>query len=320
MNLQERFIQHLKQFTFIQKQQKQLLAVSGGVDSIVLCDLMFAAGYDFVIAHCNFQLRGAESERDEQFVRGLGEKYGKEVLVKKFDADKYSLENKVSIQVAARELRYKWFFEIISGEYLMFNNQYPVLNEELATRNSQLTIHNSPLTTYQIHHILTAHHANDNIETLQMNFFKGTGISGLHGILPIQGKIFRPLLFAKKDELVAYAKEKHLPFVEDSSNLTDKYTRNFFRHNLFPMLKEIYPNVEDNLLNNIQRLTEDEELYKQAVEQHKKKLLEIKGNEEYIPVLKLQKTSPVSTNIFEIIKEYAFTSDSVQEVIELLES
>ncbi len=303
MNLQERFIQHLKRFPFIQQKQKQLVAVSGGVDSIVLCNLMFAAGYDFIIAHCNFQLRGSESERDEQFVRSLGEKYNKEVLVKRFETDKYAAENKSSIQVAARELRYKWFYEVV--------------NEQLATNSSQSTTHNLQLTT---HYILTAHHANDNIETLLMNFFKGTGISGLHGILAVQGKIFRPLLFAKKDELVAYAKENHLPFVEDSSNLSDKYTRNFFRHNLIPLLKEIYPNVEDNLLNNIQRLTEAEQLYKQSVELHKKKLLEYKGNEIHIPVLKLQKTSPLFTIVYEIIKDFGFTANQTNEVIALFES
>lgn len=313
MNLQEKFIQNLKQISSIQKQQKQLLAVSGGVDSIVLLDLMFAAEYDFVIVHCNFQLREAESERDEQFVRSLGEKYNKEVLVKKFETEKYAAENKVSIQVAARELRYGWFRGIISEEYSMFNTQYSNLNDKLTTDNSQLT-------THSIHYILTAHHANDNIETLLINFFKGTGISGLHGILPAQGKIIRPLLFAKKEELLAYAKEKELPFVEDSSNLSDKYTRNFFRHNIIPMLKEIYPNVEDNLVNNVQRFTEAEELYKQSVDLHKKKLLEIKGNEVHIPVLKLQKTSPLSTIVYEIIKDYGFTSSQVQEAVELLES
>ncbi len=310
MNLRENFFQRLKQFLSIQKQQKQLLAVSGGVDSVVLCDLMFAAGYDFVIAHCNFQLREAESERDEQFVRSLGEKYNKEVLVKKFETEKYASEKKVSIQVAARELRYNWFNEIIYGEYSMFNNQYSMFNEELTIGNLQ------PATRC----ILTAHHANDNIETLLMNFFKGTGISGLHGILPVQGKIIRPLLFAKKEELLAYAKEKELPFVEDCSNLSDKYTRNFFRHNIIPMLKEVYPNVEDNLLNNIQRFTETEELYKQSIDVHKKKLLEIKGNEMHIPVLKLQKTSPLSTIVYEIIKDFGFTSSQVQEAVHLLES
>ncbi|HKG68341.1 MAG TPA: tRNA lysidine(34) synthetase TilS [Segetibacter sp.] len=298
MNLQEKFTQHLKQFPFIQPKQKQLLAVSGGVDSVVLCDLLFAANYDFVIAHCNFQLRGEESERDEQFVRSLGEKYNKEVLVKRFETDKCAAENKFSIQAAARELRYKWFYEIISGE---------------PTNNSQLT-------THSIHYILTAHHANDSIETVLMNFFKGTGIAGLHGILPVQGKIFRPLLFAKKDELIAYAKENRLSFVEDSSNISDKYTRNFFRHNLFPSLKEIYPNVEDNLLNNIGRLTEAEELYKQSVGLHKKKLLEYKGSEIHIPVLKLQKTSPLFTIVYEIIKDFGFTANQTNEVIALLKS
>jgi len=326
MNLQKKFFQHLKRFASLQKQQKQLLAVSGGVDSVVLCDLMFTSGYDFVIAHCNFELRGEESERDEQFVRSLGEKYNKEVLVKKFETEKYASENKVSIQVAARELRYSWFREIVNeqrtmnNEQLSANNQLTTHNLPLTTYNLSLTTHNSQLTTHKIHCILTAHHANDNIETLLMNFFKGTGISGLHGILPVQGKIIRPLLFAKKEELLAYAKEKELPFVEDSSNLSDKYTRNFFRHNIIPMLKEVYPNAEDNLLNNIQRFTEAEELYKQSIDVHKKKLLEIKGNEVHIPVLKLQKTSPLSTIVYEIIKDFGFASNQVQEAVDLLES
>lgn len=334
MNLQEIFVSHLKHFPF-QKQQKQLLAVSGGVDSIVLCDLMYAAGYDFVIAHANFQLREAESERDEHFVRSLGEKYNKEVFVKKFDTKKYASQNKISIQVAARELRYTWFREVVSsrgaaagGEEVKRKkekgkkeqNKIDKQDSHLTTHNLQLTTPNLQLTTYQIHYILTAHHASDNIETLLMNFFKGTGISGLHGILPVQGKIIRPLLFAKKDALIAYAKENNLQFVEDTSNLSDIYTRNFFRHNLFPVLKEIYPNVEENLLNNIQRFTEAEELYKQSIELHKKKLLEVKGNEVHIPVLKLQKTSPVVTILYEIIKDFGFTTGQVPEVIALLES
>jgi tRNA(Ile)-lysidine synthase len=379
MNLREKFIQHLKQFPFIQKNQKQLLAVSGGVDSIVLCDLMDVAGYDFVVAHCNFQLRGAESDRDEQFVRSLGEKYGKEVLVKTFDTEKYAADQKVSIQVAARELRYDWFSSIVggqgaavNGEWAMGEGEYSMRNEEDVTRNQQpsiankedapnneqltiskgkkiinnrsaapnseedvphspFAIHHSPLhsqsattnsqfTKPVIHHILTAHHANDNIETVLMNFFKGTGIAGLHGILPVQGKLIRPLLFAKKEELLAYANDNNLTFVEDSSNSSDKYTRNFFRHHLFPLLQEIYPNAEDNLLDNIKRFTEVEELYKQSVDLHKKKLLEVKGNEVHIPVLKLQKSSPVSTIVYEIIKDFGFSANRVQEVVDLLAS
>ncbi len=292
MNLQERFIQHLKRFPFIQLNQKQLLAVSGGVDSVVLCDLMFTAGYDFVIAHCNFHLRGEESERDEQFVRSLADNYGKQVLVKDFETEKYASDTKVSIQMAARELRYDWFRSIVGDERPDPPVQY----------------------------VLTAHHANDNIETILMNFFKGTGISGLHGIRPVQGKVFRPLLFAKKDQLLDYAWQNNLTFVEDSSNLSDKYTRNFFRHKLFPLLKEVYPNVEDNLVKNIERLAEVEELYKQSIDQHKKKLLEVKGSEVHIPVLKLQKTNPLSTIIYEIIKEFNFTPNQVSEVLDLLGS
>ncbi len=316
MNLQERFIKHLKQFPFIQPKQKQLLAVSGGVDSVVLCDLLFKSGYDFFIAHCNFQLRGEESERDEQFVRILAEKYGKEILVEKFETEKYAADNTISIQVAARELRYNWFNKIIESEDKVHNSQPSTPHSQLPSPVSRLPTPNSRLTP----HILTAHHANDNIETLLMNFFKGTGISGLHGILPVQGRIFRPLLFAKKDELLAYAKQNKIDFVEDSSNLSDKYTRNFFRHKLFPILKEIYPNVEDNLLKNIERFTEAEELYKQSVEQHKKKLLEVKGNEVHIPVLKLQKTSPLSTIVYEIIKDFGFTANQTAEAVGLLTS
>ena len=319
MNLQERFFHHLTQFPFFQPKQKQLIAVSGGVDSVVLCDLMFNAGYDFVIAHCNFQLRGDESERDEQFVRNLGEKYGKKVLVKKFETEKYASENKMSIQIAARELRYDWFKKIVNRQFVIDNLEENIskIYHSPSTQNSKPQHQNLKLKT---HYVVTAHHANDNIETILMNLFKGTGISGLHGILPLQGKIFRPLLFVKKEELLNYSKQNDLLFVEDSSNLTDKYTRNFFRHQLFPLLKEVYPSVEDNLVKNINRFIEAEELYKQSVEQHKKKLLEIKGNEVHIPVLKLQKASPVSTITYEIIKDFGFTANQVEDVVNLLQS
>ncbi|MEJ7671386.1 MAG: tRNA lysidine(34) synthetase TilS [Chitinophagaceae bacterium] len=201
-----------------------LLAVSGGVDSVVLCELCKQAGYDFVIAHCNFQLRGEESDRDEHFVRELSKKYKVQIFVKKFETNDYAEKNKLSIQVAARQLRYEWF------NFLIGNKQYAKSNEEID--NCQLPIANW---------IVTAHHANDNIETLLMNFFKGTGVSGLRGILPKNGKIVRPILFAKKEELISFANENRLVFVEDSSNASDKYTRNYFRHQLIPIIKEVFP-------------------------------------------------------------------------------
>ncbi len=153
-----------------------------------------------------------------------------------------------------------------------------------------------------------------------MNFFKGTGINGLHGIIPKQGHIIRPLLFAKKEDIAAFAKENSLDFVEDSSNASDKYTRNYFRNQLIPGLKTVFPQVEENLLNNIERFTEIETVYNEAIHLAKQKLLEPKGNEIHIPVLKLLKVKPVNTILYEIIKEYGFTAHQTADVVALLKS
>lgn len=290
MDLVRRFKQYVKEENLFQQKDKLLLAVSGGVDSVVLCELCKQAGYDFVIAHCNFQLRGAESNRDEKFVKEVAKKYNAKLVVKRFDTEKYATDNKLTIQVAARELRYEWFQEIIQDS------------------------------AFNIQHILTAHHANDNIETMLMNFFKGTGINGLKAILPKQAKIARPLLFAGKEEIISFAKEHKLEFVEDSSNASDKYTRNYFRNKLIPGIKEVFPQVEENLLNNLQRFREAEQLYQQAIDQHKKKLLEQRGNEIHIPVLKLLKAQPLHSIVYEIIKDFGFTAHQADDCIALLKS
>jgi tRNA(Ile)-lysidine synthase len=304
MSLLVKFEEYIKQQHLFQPKDKLLLAVSGGVDSVVLCELCKQAGYDFKIAHCNFQLRGEESERDEGFVRELGNKYKVEVLVKKFDTENHAALNKLSIQVAARKLRYKWFAELTGNRQLAVNN------------DSTNSICPLPIA----HFLLTAHHANDNIETLLMNFFKGTGINGLHGILPKQCNIIRPLLFAKKEMINEFAIANNLNFVEDSSNASDKYTRNYFRNRLFPDLQKVFPQVEDNLLSNINRFREIEILYQQSVDLHTKKLLEQKGMEIHIPVLKLQKTPPLHTIVYEVIKHYGFTANQTDEVVALLKS
>jgi tRNA(Ile)-lysidine synthase len=301
MSLLQKFQDNWKrQFSQLQiANSKLLVAVSGGVDSIVLTDLVAKSGFDFMIAHCNFQLRGEESERDETFVRSLQNKYQKEVLVNRFDTKQYASQNKISIQEAARELRYKWFTEIVNGE--------------LSLVSKEQNIHHAPFTIY----IATAHHANDNIETLLINFFRGTGISGLHGIQAKQGKIIRPLLFAKRDAIISYAKETNLEWVEDTSNASDKYTRNFFRLQIIPAIKDVYPNVEENLLHNIERLRESEIVYRQAIQHRIKKLCEQKGNEVHVPVLKLQKSEPLNTIVWEIIKLYSFHAAQVGEVKKL---
>ena len=153
-----------------------------------------------------------------------------------------------------------------------------------------------------------------------MNFFKGTGVAGLRGILPKQGKIARPLLFAKKETLKQFAEENKLAWVEDSSNQSDKYARNYFRNQLIPLLRNVYPEAEQNLAGNLQRFKEIELLYHQSIGLHKKKLLEYKGNEVHIPILKLKKTVPLVSVLYEIIKDFHFTADQAVEAIALLDS
>jgi tRNA(Ile)-lysidine synthase len=293
MTLIEKFISNNNTQHLFQKKDRLYIAVSGGADSVVLCELCHLAGFKFEIAHCNFQLRGGESERDEKFVRSLGEKYLTDVFVERFDTNTYAEKKKISIQVAARELRYAWF-------------------DELMTDASNLKLQTS--------YLLTAHHANDNIETVMMNFFKGTGITGLRGILPKQGHIIRPLLFAKKGEILSFIEENKLSYVEDSSNSSDKYTRNYFRHQLIPSVQKVFPQVEDNLINNIERFRETDLLFQQSIGLIKKKLLERQGNEVHIPVFKLLKLVPLKTIVYEVIKDFGFTAHQTDEVIGLLKS
>jgi len=292
MNLQHLFQQYLKnQLTHITTDDTYfVLAVSGGVDSVVLTDLVFNAGITFSIAHCNFQLRGEESTRDEVFVQSLGEKYKVAVQVKHFDTQTYADAHKLGIQEAARLLRYQWFDTLL---------------KENTSRNTYL---------------VTAHHADDNVETVLFNIFRGTGISGLHGILPVQGKLVRPLLFAKREEIIAYARQQQLPWVEDSSNESTKYTRNYIRHEVLPVLKQVFPGVTDNISKSIERWREAEEMYAQAMQVHRKKLCTVKGNEVHIPVLKLQQHAPLRTIVYELTKDFGFTPAQSEEVIGLLNS
>ncbi len=310
MDLLQRFIANRKEhFSHLSTNNCHLiLAVSGGIDSIVLTDLISKAKFNFTIAHCNFQLRREESERDETFVKILAEKYHKEILIKKFDTENFAKQNKLSIQEAARKLRYEWFSSVISQQSVVGSPE--LVNSNRSTANYQL-----PTTNW----LCTAHHADDNIETLLINFFRGTGIKGLTGIpvLDKERKIIRPLLFAKRGDILQYAKENNLQWVEDSSNLEDKYTRNFFRNRLIPSIAEIFPDVKNNLLHNIERFQQTEILFQQAIEQHKKKLIEQKGNEFHIPILKLQKSVPLYTLLWEIIKGFGFHTAQTDEVKKL---
>lgn len=313
MNLLQRYHEFIKKENLFSSKDKLLLAVSGGIDSVVLCELCKQAGYDFAIAHCNFQLRGEESIRDEEFVNKLGEKYKVDVKIKRFDTQKFAEENKLSIQEAARELRYKWFFYLWQSETLG-NNINTIEKDNIPGWHTPATRS----------FVLTAHHADDNIETLLMNFFRGTGLHGLTGI-PISGPsailayIRRPLLSFSKKEIIEFANENKLEFVEDSSNLSTKYTRNLFRHEIIPVISKVYPQVKESLTENISRFKEIEKLYKLAVGDIKKKLIKGKGSEWHIPVKQLMGYNNRAL-IYEVIADFGFTEKQIDEVVKLSES
>lgn len=265
-----------------------MLAVSGGVDSVVLGQLCKLAGFDFGLAHCNFQLRGTASDADELFVKTQAEGWGVPFYSIRFNTKEFAAANRLSIQEAARELRYEWFEEIRKREAFDY--------------------------------VLTAHHANDNIETVLMSFFRGTGMNGLTGIKEKNGTLVRPLLFARRAELEQFLGEQSLSFVQDASNLKDDYTRNFIRNRLLPQLASVYPEVEQNLTGNVQRFREADALYRQSVAQYRKKLVTEKGNELHIPVLLLLKTVAPLTVLFEIIRDYGFGAAQLPEVFALTAS
>ncbi len=268
---------------------RYLLAVSGGMDSVALCALAAEEGLQFAIAHCNFGLRGEESERDEAFVRRLGERYGVEIFVKRFDTETLARESRRSKQETARSLRYEWFEELRQEGGFAWT--------------------------------LLAHHANDNIETLLMNFFRGTGLDGLTGIPPVaaHSHCLRPLLQFTRSQIEAYVREKGLQWVEDSSNASDKYTRNYFRNRLLPQVKEVYPRAEENLLDNLERFRQTQKLYRQMLDKLKEKMVKKQGAEARISVLELMKYKDTSL-IYEIIRDYGFGEKQVAEVIRLSSS
>lgn len=295
MDLQSAFIDHITAQQLFSPQDHLLIATSGGADSVALCELCHRAGFRFTILHCNFQLRGTESDRDEQFVRELANRYGVEVAVKTFDTKTYAQIHSLSIQEAARALRYQWF-AACRGPY-----QQP----------------SAPHSVY----VLTAHHRDDNIETLLMHFFRGTGLHGLTGIPPRGASkemsyLRRPLLPFPKTALLDFLSANGVEFVEDSSNQTEHYTRNYIRHTIIPAIEKVYPQVKDNLHDSIQRFTAIEKLYEQGVDHLRKKLCRYKGAEVHIPIKQFMSYQHTSL-IYALLSPYGFSEKQVEEVLRL---
>ncbi|WP_044398278.1 tRNA lysidine(34) synthetase TilS [Lacinutrix sp. Hel_I_90] len=253
-----------------------LIAISGGLDSVVLAQLCHNANLDFALAHCNFNLRGSESDADEAFVLDLAEDLDREIFIQHFETERYAETHKLSIQMAARELRYEWFYDL--AEQLKFD------------------------------YILTAHHADDNLETLLINLTRGTGIDGLTGIPEINGKIARPLLKFSRETLASYAKTKHLKWREDSSNASTKYLRNKLRHDVIPLLKEINPKLLQNIDHTISHLNDTADIVEESVGAVLKRA--IKSMDEHAVVYGVQefiKLNNPKAYLFEVFKNYGFS-------------
>jgi len=289
MDLNNRFETHINQKNLFRKEDLLIIAVSGGVDSMVLTELCRQIGYNIVLAHCNFQLRGEESMRDQQFVKSYAENNQIPFYTVSFDTQGYITDNKLSVQEGARQLRYQWLHE---------------LAERLANEKS--------LSTY----IMTAHHADDQVETVMMNFFRGTGLKGLTGIPEKNGRILRPLLSFRKSELIDYATNQQIGHIEDSSNLTSDYTRNLIRNEILLKLGKVYPQVKENILDNVNRFQSVFALYNKVLKPLLKRIIHPQGNEWHISIRELFRHNNTSL-IYEIIHPFGFTEAQIGEVIKL---
>ena len=281
--MEEKLRQYIKEYDLFLTNDKFLVAVSGGVDSMVLCRLLAAFSYPFEVAHCNFQLRGQDSEFDETFVRKAAEVMGKKCHVKRFDTEGYARENKIGIQEAARNLRYEWF-------------------EELRQ-------------TLGFQWIVTAHHASDNIETVLHNFTKGTGLRGMKGISSKNSFVVRPLLWATKNDIETYARVEKIHFRADASNDSDKYTRNFIRHQIVPNFQLLNPSFEQTALENIRRFDEAHQLLDYFIQQIKDEIIHVEADYIFINQKKLRSYPSVNTILYEILKDYNFNNHQVEQIL-----
>ena len=283
----DRFIEYLTNKCQAGKEKKFLLAVSGGIDSMTMAYLFCKAGINAGIAHCNFNLRGKDSDMDEEHVRQYAEKNNCQFYVKRFDTQEYAASNNISTQMAARDLRYEWF-ENIRQEH-------------------------------GYHFIAIAHNLNDSIETMLLNLVRGTGIKGLTGIQPAAGEyIVRPLLFASRTEIENFASENNIMFREDKSNAETKYTRNKIRHLVLPLLREINPSIEKTLEDTIERMKETEQAVEDYVSVIKEKISKHDGNKTIFDVNQLKDFLSNKTILYELFKSFGLSGAQTNELSEII--
>ena len=273
--MKNNFLHYIHEHKLFDTKSKILLAISGGIDSVCLADLLIRSGYNVEFAHCNFKLREEESDQDEIFVSDLANKYKIPFHHISFDTNHYALSNKLSIQMAARELRYEWFEKVrreISADY-----------------------------------IAIAHNQNDNIETFFINLINGTGLKGLRAIQNKNNFIVRPLMFASRNQIGEYVKSKSLNFREDSSNKSKKYQRNKIRHDLIPLLKQINPSIENTIADEIEIIRNTYSIFKEQVDRVVKEISCQTDDGIKISKNKLIKLEPIDTYLYEILNVFGFT-------------
>jgi len=272
----EKLEQHINHKLSFLKEKKLLIAISGGVDSVVLTHLLHALNFDVSLAHCNFNLRATESDKDEDFVKKIGETLHLKTFTTSFETKKYAGKNQLSTQVAARNLRYNWFQEIIQKHHFDF--------------------------------LLTAHHADDNLETFIINLTRGTGLEGLTGIPEVNQLIVRPLLIFSRDEIEKYAVQHQIKWREDLSNASSKYVRNKIRHEVIPILKEINPSLLESFQKTSDHLKESQQLIDESISDFKKKAVVTLENETLkIDIAKIIKTKNPKAYLYQLLKEFGFT-------------
>jgi tRNA(Ile)-lysidine synthase len=279
----EQFLNHIKHRQLFSSSDGVLLAVSGGIDSMVMLHLFKEAGFNIAVAHCNFQLRAADSDGDELFVRDACERLGVAIHVQRFETLTYASENKLSVQMAARELRYKWFEEVIKK--------------------------------YSFNFLATAHHFDDSMETILLNLSKGASADRLTGIPLKNGNIIRPMLFASRNQIAAFAAEKKIDWREDQSNFSDDYQRNFIRHHIIPKLKEINPSLEVTWQQGIEKLEGDVELMQQAFGEWKMKFISEATDRIVINKRAFEAYTGSASILWRYIKQFGFNFDQSREVI-----
>jgi tRNA(Ile)-lysidine synthase len=286
--MQKEFERYLKLVCRCSPEKRFLLTVSGGIDSVVMAELFHTARIDFDFAHCNFHLRGEESDNDQAFVEKLALQMNVSCFVNHFDTQEYAAKNGISIQMAARDLRYEWF-ENIRG-----------------------------INGYDF--VVTGHNRNDMVETVLINFARGSGIRGLSGIRPRHGFLIRPLLFASRAEIRKYADAHSLLWREDSSNAETKYIRNRIRHVLIPEFEAINPAFMQNATDTISRLSQTEQLLNLALAQIKKSVWIELPDKFLIDIEKLNEYPAVETLLFELLREFGCTPLLVRSIMSSFES